>query len=206
METFTRVCGIAMPLMIPNIDTDALAPGHWGRDHPDDLGGGLLLNWRNDKDGNPIADFPLNMPRYKDARILIAGANFGCGSSRETAVWSVLGYGFRCVIASSYSDIYPDNALQNGLLCVVLPADEVAALAASVEAMDEPFLCVDLGQRTIELDGRVIATFIISEDRRTSLMEGLDQTMLLRRKENAIAAFQAADARNRPWIYDVPKD
>lgn len=200
METFTRVCGTAVPLLMPNINTDALAPGQWNRDHPNDPGGGLFWNQRHDKDGTPLPSFPLDMPRYKDARILIAGANFGCGSSREAAVWAVLGFGIRCVIAPSFSDIYPDSAFQNGLLCVVLPTAEVTALAARIEAMAQPALCVDLRSQTIEDGNDVVATFAIAEDRRVAMLEGLDQTMILRRKESAIAAFQAADARNRPWI------
>lgn len=206
METFTRVCGTAVPLLLPNINTDSLAPGHWNRDHPDDPGGGLFWNQRHDKDGNPLADFPLNRPRYKDARILITGANFGCGSSRETAVWAVLGAGIRCVIAPSFSEIYPESAFQNGLLCVVLPAAAVTALAARIDAMDNPSLCIDLRSQTVEDGDDVVATFDIAADRRTAMLEGLDQTMILRRKEVAIAAFQAADAERRPWIYNLPAD
>jgi len=206
MEIFTRICGTAVPHLVPNITTDSLAPGHWNRDHPNDPGGGLFWNQRHDKDGNLLPDFPLNMPRYKDARILIAGANFGCGSSRETAIWAVLGVGIRCVIAPSFSEIYPESAFQNGLLCVVLPADEVTALAARIEAMDQPSLCIDLRSKTVEDGETVVATFEIAEDRRTAMLEGLDQTMILRRKEDAIAAFQAADAQRRPWIYELPSD
>jgi 3-isopropylmalate/(R)-2-methylmalate dehydratase small subunit len=206
MEPFTRVCGTVVPLQMPNINTDALAPGPWNRDHPDDPGGGLLWNYRHAEDGTPLAEFPLNKARYRDARILIAGANFGCGSSRETAVWAVLGFGIRCVIAPSFSDNYPDSAFQNGLLCVVLPSDEVTALASRIEAMEEPSLCVDLHTQTIEDGDDLVATFLIAEDRRAAMLEGMDQTMILRRKEDAIAAFRAADLQRRPWIYDLAPD
>lgn len=201
MEAFTRLCGIAAPLLLANVNTDAMAPSHWGRDHPNNLGPGLFRDWRFDKSGAEVADFPLNNPRYRAARILLGGPNFGCGSARETAVWAAVGYGIRCVIAPSFGDVFRDNAFQNGLLCIDRPLRQVEALAAMVEAMDDPVLCIDLAAGTIEAGGRVIDGFSVPADRRAALLAGLDETMLLRGKEPAIAAFQAADAERRPWIY-----
>src|SRR5690348_9590957 len=122
MEKFTRVRGIAAPLMMPNITTDALSPTSAGKSTSVDLGALLLANWRYDPQGRELPDFILNKPPFRETRILVAGANFGCGSSRERAVWALQKFGIRCVIAPSFADIFRDNAFQNGLLPVELPA------------------------------------------------------------------------------------
>ena len=114
MEKFTVVTGIAAPMPMPNINTDAISPMAAGRSTSTDLGAMLFANWRYQLDGSEIADFILNRPPYRDSRIIVAGANFGCGSSRERAVWALMRFGIRCVIAPSFADIFRENAFQNG--------------------------------------------------------------------------------------------
>ncbi len=209
MKKFTRVCGIAAPMYIANIDTGKLGHGEWNRDHPEQPGGGLFLDWRLDANGQQDPEFILNRPRYKDCKVLVSGPNFGCGSSRETAVWALLDVGISCVIAPSFGDIFRDNSYQNGLLPIVLPDEEVLALVAYLEAAGVPKLCVDLETCRIEVPGRLPLAFSIAGDRRLALLEGLDETTLIHRSEPDIAAFEAADRLQRPWIYGrrtIPMD
>lgn len=202
MEKFTRVCGVAAPFMAADVNTDNIMPSIYNRDNPDNLGPGLFYNWRFLSPGVENPEFFLNLPRYRGAKILVAGENFGCGSSRENAVWGLTAYGVRCVIASSYGDIFRDNAFQNGLLPLILPRAQVDELAALLEKAEAPSLCVDLEHRRIEALDRAPISFELADDRRSALMEGLDETQLLLRNENEIAAFQRADRVRRPWIYE----
>src|SRR5215831_18150038 len=140
MQVFTTVSGIAAPLLLPNINTDAISPMIAGRSLAADLGKLLFANWRYAPDGTELPDFILNKPPFRDSKLLIAGPNFGCGSSRERAVWALMRFGIRCVIAPSFADIFYDNACQNGLLPVTLPETEVQTLADAVSAAPEPLL------------------------------------------------------------------
>jgi 3-isopropylmalate/(R)-2-methylmalate dehydratase small subunit len=201
MEAFTTVTGIAAPLLLPNINTDAMSPMIAGRSLSADLGKLLFANWRYAPDGTEIADFILNKPPFRDSKILIAGPNFGCGSSRERAVWALVRFGIRCVIAPSFADIFYDNAFQNGLLPLILSAAECALLAEAVAQAPEPVVTVDLVQCRLEgPDGRSL-TFDVSAERRTALLEGLDEIEVMLRMEGDIAAYEAEDRRRRPWIY-----
>lgn len=201
MEKFKRLHAIAAPLLVANIDTGALAPSQWGRDNPNNLGPGLLLEMRQDMNGVEYPDFVLNQHRYKNCEILLAGLNFGCGSSRETAVWALMQFGIKCVIAPGYGEIFRDNAYQNGLLPVELPEESVLRLASIVENAAEPLLSVDLEQGIVEASGLALR-FEVPADRKAALLEGLDETMWLRRCENDIAGFRNHDKILRPWIYD----
>jgi len=201
METFTTVTGIAAPLLLPNINTDAITPMIAGRSLSADIGKLLFANWRYHPDGSEIADFVLNQPPYREAKILIAGTNFGCGSSRERAVWALMRFGIRCVIASSFADIFHDNAFQNGLLPLVLSAAEHAALADAVVQAKEPTVTVDLDLcRLTDPNGRTIA-FTVPAERRLALREGLEEIEVILRMEGDIDAFQARDRGVRPWVY-----
>jgi len=201
MQVFTTVSGIAAPLLLPNINTDAISPMIAGRSLAADLGKLLFANWRYAPDGTELPDFILNKPPFRDSKLLIAGPNFGCGSSRERAVWALMRFGIRCVIAPSFADIFYDNAFQNGLLPLILPAAEYAALAQLVAQAPRPVVTVDLVQCRLEgPDGGVIA-FNISAERRIALLEGLDEIELMLRMEGDIAAYEAEDRRRRPWIY-----
>jgi 3-isopropylmalate/(R)-2-methylmalate dehydratase small subunit len=201
METFTTVTGIAAPLLLPNINTDAITPMIAGRSLSADIGKLLFANWRYHPDGSEIADFVLNQPPYREAKVLIAGANFGCGSSRERAVWALMRFGIRCVIAPSFADIFYDNAFQNGLLPLTLPAAEHAALADAITQAKEPVVTVDLERCVLTSpDGRTIA-FTVPAERRVALREGLEEIQVILRMEGDIDAFQSKDRAARPWIY-----
>ena len=201
METFTIVTGIAAPLLLPNINTDAITPMIAGRSLSADIGKLLFANWRYHPDGSEIADFVLNQPPYREAKILIASANFGCGSSRERAVWALMRFGIRCVIAPSFADIFYDNAFQNGLLPLVLPVAEHVALADAVAQAREPVVTVDLDLcRLTDPDGRAIA-FTVPAERRVALREGHEEIQVILRMEDEIDAFQARDRGVRPWVY-----
>jgi 3-isopropylmalate/(R)-2-methylmalate dehydratase small subunit len=201
METFTTVTGIAAPLLLPNINTDAMSPMIAGRSLSADIGKLLFANWRYHPDGSEIADFVLNRPPFREAKILVAGPNFGCGSSRERAVWALMRFGIRCVVAPSFADIFYDNAFQNGLLPLTLFAAEHAAFAEAVTQAQEPIVTVDLDRCLLTgPDGRSLS-FTIPAERRTALLEGLEEIAVILRMEDDIDAFQTKDRRERPWIY-----
>ncbi len=201
MQKFDRLTGIAAPLLHENIDTDAIIPVRWIVNFGQNLGEGLFGGWRYGPGDAENPDFILNQPPYRDARILLAGRNFGCGSSREEAVWALLGFGIRCVIAPSFGDIFFENSFKNGLLPVILEPDEVAALAREVAAAKRPALTVDLEQCAIVMPNGSTLFFTIPESRRTALQMGLDEVDLTLARASEIDAFQAADRVHRPWIY-----
>jgi len=201
MEVFTTVTGIAAPLLLPNINTDAMSPMIAGRSLAADLGKLLFANWRYAPDGSELPDFILNRPPFRDSKILIAGPNFGCGSSRERAVWALMRFGIRCVIAPSFADIFYDNAFQNGLLPLILSPAECASLAQLVAQAPEPVVTVDLVQCRLEGPDGVVVAFNVSAERRTALLEGLAEIEVMLRMEGDIAAYEADDRRLRPWIY-----
>jgi len=201
MEPFTSVKGIAAPMLMPNINTDAITPMAAGRSTSVDLGKMLFNNWRYNLDGGEIADFVLNRPPFRSSRFLVAGANFGCGSSRERAVWALMRFGIRAVIAPSFADIFRDNAYQNGLLPVVLGAEECAALGAVLEQAIDPQITVDLQRCVVTgVDGREMA-FTVPAERRGALLAGLDEIDVILSMETDIENFQRADRARRPWIY-----
>lgn len=203
MEPFTRLTALAMPLLRDNIDTDAIIPSREMRDPAGrGLADGLFAGWRYRAPGSrdPDPDFILNQPRYSEARILVAGANLGCGSSREHAVWALAQYGFRAAIAPSFNPIFRGNCISNGLVPVQLPADDVTRIGALLESSADPVLTVDLEQQRVCLSDRVWPFEIASHDREALLkgLDPIDQTLLLRGR---IAEFRAADAQRRTWAY-----
>lgn len=201
MQKFDRLTGIAAPLLHENIDTDAIIPVRWIVNFGQDLGEGLFGGWRYGADDAENPDFILNQSPYRDTRILLAGRNFGCGSSREEAVWALLGFGIRCVIAPSFGDIFFENSFKNGLLPVMLEPDGVATLVREVAAAQTPVLTVDLEQCAIRVPGGSALSFTIPESRRRALQMGLDEVDLTLARAAEIDAFQAADRSRRPWIY-----
>jgi len=205
MEPFTVVKGIAAPMMMPNINTDAITPMAAGRSTSADLGKLMFANWRYTLDGAEIPEFILNRPPFRHSKILVAGANFGCGSSRERAVWALMRFGIRCVIAPSFADIFRDNSYQNGLLPVVIGADDCAALGAALEHAgeyaSEPQITVDLQRCVVQgLDGGEIS-FTVPAERRAALLAGLDEIDVILGMEAEIENFQRSDRDRRPWIY-----
>jgi 3-isopropylmalate/(R)-2-methylmalate dehydratase small subunit len=201
MEKFTILRGIAAPMMLANINTDAISPVAAGLSAKTDLGAMLFANWRYDLDGKERPDFILNRPQFRASKILVTGANFGCGSSRERAVWALMRFGIGCVIAPSFGEIFHDNAFQNGLLPVTLPAADCAAIGAALEAAEDPRVTVDLVRCVVEgPDGRALP-FAVAPERRAALLEGLDEFSTILQMEAAIDAFQHTDQGERPWIY-----
>jgi len=204
MEKLTRVEGVAASFRKANIDTDAIIPAPWLRSVTFDPGKGLFAEWRYDADGKEKPDFILNQEPFRRSRIIVGGINFGCGSSRENAVWALVRFGIRCVIAPSFGDIFAENSFKNGLLPLVLPEQEVDALHAHLATANDPTLTVDLEKCVIELpDGRTIG-FSVPPTRRTALLEGLDEIGQSLKHDDAIRAFQERDRAARPWIYARP--
>jgi 3-isopropylmalate/(R)-2-methylmalate dehydratase small subunit len=200
MEKFTVLTGIAAPLLRPNIDTDVLVRIERLMYVPrGQLAKYCFEAWRYRPDGSEDPDFILNKPAYRGSKILIGGPNFGCGSSREAAVWSLWDLGFRCVIASSFGDIFFNNCFQNGMLPIVLPADVVASLATE-GANGAPFT-IDLERQLILAPSGRQVPFKIDAARRRSLLEGLDEIAMTLTLDSEIAKFQASDSARRPWIY-----
>jgi 3-isopropylmalate/(R)-2-methylmalate dehydratase small subunit len=203
MQPFQSICGIAAPLAIDNIDTDQIIPVHrmLASMNPD-YGAGLFANWRYLVDGVPNADFVLNKEPFTRAQILIAGANFGCGSSREHAVWALHGFGIRCVIAASFGDIFFSNCVRRGLLPIVLPTVQVRDLESRIALSGgrEP-LTVSLLDRTIRLVGGPDIAFQIDNGVRSNLLEGLDEIGHTLRHLERIEAHEREDRRVRPWVY-----
>jgi 3-isopropylmalate/(R)-2-methylmalate dehydratase small subunit len=194
MEAVRRVVGRALPLARADVDTDQIIPSHWlKRLERTGYGPGLFEAWRRDP------AFVLNDPRYKGAAILLAGANFGCGSSREHAVWALLDAGFRAVIAPRMADIFRSNALRNGLVAVEIDADTVAKLVELARAEPSTAITVDIERRTVEAPG-VRATFTLDDFSRTRLLEGLDDIALTLRHDSEISAFEAKRAEWLPRV------
>jgi 3-isopropylmalate/(R)-2-methylmalate dehydratase small subunit len=201
MEKFTRVTGIAAPFPKPDIDTDAIIPAQYLRTASTALGKGLFGGWRYDEAGSEKPDFILNQAPYRGAKVVVAGPNFGCGSSREGAVWALADFGIRCVISSGFGDIFFENSFKNGLLPVILPEAQVKELLSFLETTNDPSLTVDLERCVIETpQGRAIP-FTIPPARRAALLGGLDEIGETLQHESDIAAFQARDGAARPWIY-----
>jgi 3-isopropylmalate/(R)-2-methylmalate dehydratase small subunit len=199
MEKFTRLTAKACPISAVNLNTDQILPARylkWPR--AKGLGKVLFQDLRFDADGRERPDFPLNQPAWRDARIVVGGRNFGCGSSREAAVYALYDYGIRCVIAPSFGDIFSGNAVQNGLLTALVTDDDVAAMMAMLDAEPELPVTVDLEDQKIGCGER---TFIFSIDpvRRARLLNGWDDIALTESFRDRISAFHAADRTRRPW-------
>jgi 3-isopropylmalate/(R)-2-methylmalate dehydratase small subunit len=199
MEKFTHLAATACPLDVANLNTDQLLPARylkWPRSAG--LGKVLLQDLRFDPEGRERPDFPLNRPEWRAAGIIVGGRNFGCGSSREAAVYALCDYGIRCVIAPSYGDIFAGNAVQNGLLTATVSDDDATGLIAALEAEPAQQLTVDLESQTILCGDRTVA-FAIDPVRRTKLLNGWDDIALTESYRDRIAAFKAADRARRPW-------
>jgi 3-isopropylmalate/(R)-2-methylmalate dehydratase small subunit len=206
MDKFTRLTAIAAPLVRPNIDTDAIIPSREMKAvSKTGLSGGLFANWRySDVDArveNP--DFVLNRPPFRDAPILLAGPNFGCGSSREHAVWALHEYGVRAIVAPSFGAIFQGNCIRNGVLPVVLAQDTLDALAAQVDVDARP-VTVDLVDQVVIGPDGVRHAFEIAPADRMMLVEGLDAVGLTLMRLDAIRAFETDHKTARPWLFAHP--
>ena len=201
MQPFRKHTGKVAPLYRANIDTDQIIPKQFlKRIEKTGFGEFLFNDWRRGANGSPDPDFPLNQPRYSGASILVAGKNFGCGSSREHAVWALADYGFRAVIAPSFADIFSNNCVQNGVLTVVLTGeqcDEIARRASELPAYE---LTVDLEKCTID-DARGLTTsFSADEFTRHRLLHGLDDIGLTMVKQDKIQRFEEKAKAARAWV------
>ncbi len=202
MEKFTGLTGIAVPFPMINVDTDTIIPSRWLKTiKRTGLGGGLFEAMRYNGDGSEVPDFVLNKPPYRDAKILVAGANFGCGSSREHAIWALLDFGIRCVIAPEIADIFATNAAKNGVLIIKLPQGEVDKLMADAERGEDGRLTIDLEAEKISRpDGETIA-FEIDTFVKHCLLNGLDDIALTLAKADAIDSFEDEQKASQPWLY-----
>jgi 3-isopropylmalate/(R)-2-methylmalate dehydratase small subunit len=205
MRPFTILQGIAAPMLVDNIDTDAITPSAAGKSTSVDLGAMLFNNARYNLDGTENLGFVLNQPRFRNSKILVAGKNFGCGSSRERAVWALMKFGIACVIAPSFADIFYDNAFQNGLLPVALPDQDCRVLADFLTIAADPTVTVDLVKCTVQAPGGDAMPFTVSPERRMALLEGLEEIAVLLRFEPDMAVFEVQDRSRRPWIYSGMK-
>lgn len=204
LQKTREIRGIAAPLPRMNVDTDAIMPKiHLISTRREGLGSGLFSEWRRKADGSEIEEFVLNRPPFRSAAILVAGENFGCGSSREHAVWGLLDFGIRCVIAPSFASIFHENCRKNGLAAVVLPEETVNALLASIEAAPDRETVVSIEDCTVSASDGTRYPFEMEPDRRKALLEGLDEIGMTMLNAKAIAYFQDVDRRNRPWIYGL---
>jgi 3-isopropylmalate/(R)-2-methylmalate dehydratase small subunit len=193
MEPFGALRSTLIALPIENIDTDQIIPARYLKTiSKTGLGQHLFNDWRYDSDGAPLAEFPLNLPLAQDAQILLAGDNFGCGSSREHAPWALMDFGFRAVVSTSFADIFRNNALKNGLLPIVVDSDTHRQLFSLVEEEPHLQITIDLEAETLVLpDGRKVS-FPIDSFSKTCLLEGIDQLGYLLKNESHITAYEAA--------------
>ena len=200
MDKFTTLSGIAAPLHLVNVDTDMIIPKQYLKTiKRTGLGTGLFSELRYKDDGSDNPDFVLNKPAYKNAKILVAGDNFGCGSSREHAPWALLDFGIRCVISTSFADIFYNNCFKNGILPIVVSQDDLDKLMDDASRGSNAILTVDLeAQEITGPDGGRIG-FEIDAFRRHCLLNGLDDIGLTLEKATSIDSFEKQNASSRPW-------
>jgi 3-isopropylmalate/(R)-2-methylmalate dehydratase small subunit len=200
MDKFTKLTAKACPLDFPNVNTDQILPARFLKvPRSAELGRVLFHDLRRDADSAERPDFPLNRPIWRDAKILVAGRNFGGGSSREAAVYALYEAGIRCVIAPSFGDIFAENAVKNGLLAAILPESSTSELSATISAEPTRPLTVDLEQKTVACGDRTFE-FAIDPVSRNQLLNGWDDVDLTESYKDKIAAFKAYDRANRPWM------
>jgi 3-isopropylmalate/(R)-2-methylmalate dehydratase small subunit len=206
MDKFATLNSVAAPILRENIDTDVIIPISRlvGNSVRGTLGQWCFTPLRYRPDGSENPEFVLNREPYRGAQILLTGVNFGCGSSREGAVWALYEMGIRCVIGSSFGDIFFNNCFQNGLLPVVLNRQTVESLAREVEASQGAGrISVDLAEMTVTAPSGKRHSFAVEPARREALLEGLDEIDLTLKRASEIAAFQARDRQQRPWVHEI---
>ena len=202
MDKFTTLTAVAAPLPMINVDTDMIIPKQFLKTvERTGLAKGLFFELRETPDGKPVADFFMNQPQYKGAQILVAGDNFGCGSSREHAPWALLDHGIRCVISTSFADIFYNNCFQNGILPVKLPQAEVDKLMDDAKRGQNARFTVDLAKQEITRpDGEVIK-FELDAHKKHCLLNGLDNIGLTLEKKSKIDSFESKQHGTQPWLY-----
>jgi len=204
-EPFKTLTGIAVPLLENDVNTDQMAPVQTGRGLDTDHAAAFFSRRRFRADGSEDPDCVFNKPQFRGGRILVSGENFGCGSSREGAVWALAAFGFGCVVARSFADIFRENCLRNGVLTVALPPDRAEAFEKLVCATDgaQPFSADLENQRIVAPDGSEFP-FEIAPAERTALLEGLDDIGMTLKHRADIAAWEARVRAQRPWLQELP--
>jgi len=201
MDKFEKLSGIAAPMPLINIDTDMIIPKVFLKTiKRSGLGVNLFDEMRYDGEGKEIPDFVLNKPQYRDAEILVAGDNFGCGSSREHAPWAIKDFGIRCVISTSFADIFFNNCFKNGILPIVLPEEQRDALMKDAEKGSNARIEVDLDAQTVTSSDGEVFQFDVDPFKKHCLINGLDDISLSLEKESSIAAHEQKLSTSQPWI------
>jgi 3-isopropylmalate/(R)-2-methylmalate dehydratase small subunit len=201
MEKFEKLTGIAAPMPLVNIDTDMIIPKVFLKTiKRSGLGVNLFDEMRYDREGNEIPDFVLNKPQYREAEILVAGDNFGCGSSREHAPWALKDFGIKAVVSTSFADIFFNNCFKNGILPIVLPREQVDLLMSDAEKGANARMTVDLENQLITTSDGVEIRFDVDPFRKHCLMNGLDDIGLTLEKKAAVETFEQKAAQERPWV------
>ena len=201
MESFEKLSGIAAPMPLINIDTDMIIPKVFLKTiKRSGLGANLFDELRYEGNGKENPNFVLNKPQYRSAEIIVAGNNFGCGSSREHAPWAIKDFGIRCVISTSFADIFYNNCFKNGILPIVLPAEQVEALMEDAENGSNARMEVDLEAQTVTSSDGDVFTFEIDAFKKHCLLNGLDDISLSLEKSSSIESYEATIAVERPWV------
>ena len=201
MDKFTTFTGIAAPMPKINIDTDAIIPKNFLKTiKRTGLGKHLFHEQRYDNNGDENPDFILNKPAYRESEIIVAGENFGCGSSREHAPWAIKDFGIRCVIAPSFADIFYNNCFKNGILPIALPQEQVDVLMKDAEKGSNARMTVDLEAQTVTTSDGEAFGFEVDAFKKHCLLEGLDDIGLTMEKSASIDAFESSSATARPWV------
>ncbi|MEO9894865.1 MAG: 3-isopropylmalate dehydratase small subunit [Paracoccaceae bacterium] len=201
MDKFETLTGIAAPMPLVNIDTDMIIPKQFLKTiKRSGLGANLFDEMRFDRQGNEIPDFVLNKDAYRQAEIIVAGDNFGCGSSREHAPWAIKDFGIRSVISTSFADIFYNNCFKNGILPIVLPKDAVDELMKDAEKGANARVTVDLEAQTVTSSDGTVFSFEVDSFKKHCLIEGLDDIGLTMEKVSSIDTFEAQTAQARPWV------
>ena len=202
MDKFTKLTGIAAPMPLVNIDTDMIIPKQFLKTiKRTGLGVNLFDEMRFDREGNENPDFVLNKPAYRNAQILVAGDNFGCGSSREHAPWALLDFGIRCAISTSFADIFYNNCFKNGILPIALPQEDVDKLMDDAERGANAVVTVDLESQTITGPDGGSISFEVDEFKKHCLLNGLDDIGLtIANAASSIDAYEAKAGQERPWV------
>ena len=204
MEKFNKLTGIAAPMPLVNIDTDMIIPKQFLKTiKRSGLGANLFDEMRFDQDGNEIADFVLNKKAYRNAEIIVAGENFGCGSSREHAPWALLDFGIKCVISTSYADIFYNNCFKNGILPIVLKPEEVELLMEDSKNGENARISIDLERQIVQSSEGVEFSFEIDEFKKHCLLNGLDDIGLTMEKASSIDEFEEKYQRQMPWVLSL---
>ncbi len=201
MEKFEKLTGIAAPMPLVNIDTDMIIPKIFLKTiKRSGLGVNLFDEMRYERDGSEKPDFVLNKPQYREAQILVAGDNFGCGSSREHAPWALTDFGIKSVISTSFADIFYNNCFKNGILPIVLPQEAVDVLMKDTEKGSNARMIVDLEAQTVTTSDGEVFHFELDSFKKHCLLEGLDDIGLTMAKADAIQSFEEKAAQERPWV------